>query len=413
MARVLNPRNAPPPGAGERLRPWAVPLTVCLLAALYLLFILSYSVDVPRADDGLTVLLIHSALHGNFQWQSLFSQHIESRVFVPNLIFLSIGYLDHFDLRTVMILSAILLIAGFLLLLRLCRVYLGRPLTVLPVLLLGLVWFSLIDVVNALWAFQIGWYLVLFCLIAIAYLLLVSRWPRYLNLALAIVAAMVATFSALQGVIAWPEGVLLLLWATPWVRRTIVEVGCWLLTCALSRDPVSARVQPTRRDRSLSTVTQLHTWVFLGASGWPGEIHVGARRIKLQDLSASVDIQLRVHWCDFDRPRLGRRRSNIPRMAITGRSDTSPGDPDRLGLDVRCIDRTRPAWFWRWHLGRIRHAADLVADRIDHLRRYRDCHLVTEAALFPPWPCSVTRSCRSSSSHRLRPLWTMASTKAM
>jgi hypothetical protein len=218
----------------RRLRSYTVPITVFLLAALYLLFVLTYSVDVPRSDDGLTVLLIHSALHGHLNFGDLWSQHLESRVFVPNLIFLAVGYLDHFDLRTVMILSALLLIGAFLLLLRLFRVYLDRPLTALPVLLVGFVWFSLIDVTNALWGFQVAWYVVLFCLIVIPYLLLVSHWPRALNVALAIVAAVVATFSALQGAIAWPEGLFLMLWATPWVRRTLIEVSCWLLACTLS-----------------------------------------------------------------------------------------------------------------------------------------------------------------------------------
>ncbi len=240
----------------RRLRSYAVPFTVFLLAALYILFVWTYSVDVPRGDDGGTVLLVHSALHGHFSFAYFWSQHLESRIFVLNLIFLAIGYLDHFDLRTVMILSVLLLIGAFLLLMRLFRVYLDRPLTALPVLLVGFVWFSLIDVTNALWAFQIAWYVVLFCLIAIPYLLLVSRWPRTLNVALAIIAAVVATFSALQGVIAWPEGLFLLLWATPWVRRTVIEIGCWLLACTLSgvaflrgyisaRQPVSAHPHTT------------------------------------------------------------------------------------------------------------------------------------------------------------------------
>lgn len=219
---------------GGRLHPFAVPLTVCLLVALYVIFLVNYAVDVPRGDDVLTVLVTYASLHGHFNWESLYAQHFESRVFVPNLIFLALGYLDHLDFRTAIFLSALLLVGAFLLLLRLFRVYLNRPLTVLPVLLLGLVWFSLIDVANALWAFQIGWYLDLFSMIAIPYLLLVSRWPRSVNVALAIVAAAAATFSAFQGVIAWPEGLYLLVWATPWGRRTLVEVGCWLLACALT-----------------------------------------------------------------------------------------------------------------------------------------------------------------------------------
>ena len=220
--------------SGQRLRSFTVPLTGSLLAALYLLFVWTYAVDVPRDDDGGTVLLVHSALHGQFSFSYFWAQHLESRIFVLNLIFLAIGYLDHLDLRTVMILSALILIGAFFLLLRLFRAYLDRPLTVLPVLLVGLVWFSLIDVTNALWAFQVAWYVILFCLIVIPYLLLVSRWPRTLNVALAIAAAVVATFSALQGVIAWPVGLLLLFWATPSLRRTIIDVSCWLLSCALS-----------------------------------------------------------------------------------------------------------------------------------------------------------------------------------
>lgn len=232
----VDPESGQPTSLANRgrLRSFAVPLTVCLLVALYLIFLLNYAVDVPRGDDGLTVLVTYSSLHGHFNWESLYAQHFESRVFVPNLIFLALGSLDHLDFRTAILLSALLLVGAFLLLLRLFRVYLNRPLTVLPVLLVGLVWFSLIDVGNALWAFQIGWYLVLFSLIAIPYLLFVSRWPRSVNLLLAIAAAAVATFSALQGVIAWPEGLFLVVWATPWGRRTLVEVGCWLLTCALT-----------------------------------------------------------------------------------------------------------------------------------------------------------------------------------
>ena len=134
------------------LRSYAVPFAVFLLAALYLLFVWTYAVDVPRDDDGGTVLLVHSALHGQFSFRYFWGQHLESRIFVLNLIFLAVGYLDHLDLRTVMFLSALLLIGAFLLLLRLFRVYLDRPLTALPVLLVGFVWFSLIDVTNALWA---------------------------------------------------------------------------------------------------------------------------------------------------------------------------------------------------------------------------------------------------------------------
>ncbi len=279
-------------GPRRRLCSCIVPALVFLLAASYLLFVLAYSVDVPLGDDWGTVALIHPALHGHFQFGSFWLQHLESRIFFPNLIFLAVGYVDHFDLRTVVLLSALIHIGAFLLLLRLFRVYLGRPLTAVPVLLLGFVWFSVADSHNALWGFQIAWYIALFCFIAIPYLLLISPWPRNLNVAMAIAAAIVATFSALQGVIAWPEGFVLLLWATPWVRRTRAEAGIWLLMCTLSAVSVSARVQHKLRDRSLPSVTQLHTRLLAGAPAQLGQIPLAARRSEFPHVWRCLDEQV-------------------------------------------------------------------------------------------------------------------------
>ena len=151
---------------------------------------------------------------------------------MPNLIVLAAGYLDHLDIKAIVVLSALIMIAAYFLLLVELRAYVDRRVTALSAVLLGLVWFSLADTKNALWAFQIGWFIVTFCLVALVYLLTMTRIPGALALALAGLATVIGSCSMTQGLLLWPAGLLLLLWTTPWTRRVYVEAAIWLAGCA-------------------------------------------------------------------------------------------------------------------------------------------------------------------------------------
>lgn len=205
------------------------PIAAAVIAGLYLLYLAHFSTNFPIADEWSVVRLVHVALHGHLTWKILWAQHFESRMLFPNLIFVAAGFVDRYDLRAIILLAGLLLIASYVLLLVLTGRYLGRRLTVLPTMLLGIVWFSLADVQNALWGFQVAWYLVLFCFIAVLYLLLVSGLPRAVALILTVAAAVVASYSSDQGLLLWPVGLLVLLWGTPWTRRTYAEAAVWVL----------------------------------------------------------------------------------------------------------------------------------------------------------------------------------------
>lgn len=141
------------------------------VSGLYLLFVVHYSTNVLYQDDWSVVPLVHASLHGSLTLGALWALHNQNRMFVPNLTYVGLGVLTHDNTSVVTVLSAIMFALTFAICLASLRFYLGRALSPLTVLVLGVVWFSIIDWQNALWAFQFAWYLILFLLIAMIYCL--------------------------------------------------------------------------------------------------------------------------------------------------------------------------------------------------------------------------------------------------
>jgi hypothetical protein len=205
----------------------------CVPAGLYMLFVLHYSVNIPLEDDWTIVPLIHSAVHGHLTFGSLWTLHDQNRMLLPNLIFVAVGVFAHDDLRVLVVLSGVIFVVTFLGLLMLVRSYQKRRLTPLLVLTLGVVWFSLDGWSNALWGFQIAWYVILLLFIAMLYLLREAK-HHTVGLTLAVLAAVGASFSFVHGLILWPVGLICLLWDLPvtprrWKRRNVVEVAVWIV----------------------------------------------------------------------------------------------------------------------------------------------------------------------------------------
>jgi hypothetical protein len=224
--------KAQQPEDPSRTRTLGVVAAVLAVPVVYLLFVAHFSMNMPYEDDWTVVPLIHAALHGHLSFGQLWMLHDENRMLFPNLMFIFLGVATHDDTRWLMIIGALIFVATYLLLLAVVRSYLSRPMTPLVILVLGLVWFSLVDWQNAIWAFQFAWYLILFCLLIMIYFLCVSN-RRTLGLTLALVAAIVASFSFFQGIALWPAGLICLLWTLPgdsrkWSRRKKNELLVWL-----------------------------------------------------------------------------------------------------------------------------------------------------------------------------------------
>ena len=203
-------------------------------AVLYLLYVFEYSVNVPYADDWSFIPLVDSALHGHLSMSEVWTQYGDTRVVLPKLIFVAFAYIDHLNIRSILLFSAVLFIASYGLLLALLRIYLTKRLTVLPVLVVGIVWFSLEDVQNSLWSFQLAWYLTPFLFVAMIYFLLVPRQYQTVFLGLGIVAAVGASYSLIQGFALWPVGLICILWNTPWERRVYFRAATWISAAVAS-----------------------------------------------------------------------------------------------------------------------------------------------------------------------------------
>src|ERR1700683_2389464 len=218
-----NSDYARPPEPFSRSRMIGVVATAVAISVLYLLFVIHYSMNVLYADDWNVVPLIHAAQHGHLTLSALWAQHNENRMLVPNLVFVGLGVFTHDNIGVVITLSAVVFIATYAILLASFRSYLDRSLTALPVLIVGVVWFSLVDWQNALWAFQFAWYLILFFLVAMIYSLQ-RQW-----FVVAVVFAVLASFSSFQGLALWPVGAL---WLLLQYRRWDKEILVWIATAA-------------------------------------------------------------------------------------------------------------------------------------------------------------------------------------
>ena len=119
-------------------------------------------------------------------------------------------------------------IAAYGLLLVVFQRYISTPLKPIPVLIVGLVWFSIGDFSNAL-TLSLALYLDLFFFLAMLFAFVVPNKHRGLWFSIALVAAIAASLSVIQGFVVWPMGAICILWCQPWARRAQWEVSVWIL----------------------------------------------------------------------------------------------------------------------------------------------------------------------------------------
>jgi hypothetical protein len=223
-------------GGTSRRRNVIIASCALVVPVLYFVFVARYGVNLIYWDQWSNVAMLNAALHGHLTWKMLWSQHTQNRMLFPYLVFIGFARFGHFDTKSIMYLSAVLLSLGYALLLALYRIYARQWLGPLFTLLIGAVWFSLADWENALWGFQFAWYLIVFCAMAMM-LCLSSKRGGALAVIGAIGLAVVASYSSLQGLILWPMGLLILVWRirdrSRVFRVTAVWVACGLVTTAI------------------------------------------------------------------------------------------------------------------------------------------------------------------------------------
>jgi hypothetical protein len=194
----------------------------------YFLLVRGYSLNVVTGDQWDDVVVIGRSHAHLFDWSSLWAQHNENRIFFPNLIVLLLAYTTAFNVQVEEYLSFVLLLASTGLIIGAHKR--GSPdtpwLYLCPVAILML---SVVQYENALWGFQMAWYLVLLCL-ALSLFFLDRMSSSAVPFTIAILSAIVGSYSSLQGLLIWPAGLLVLCLC----RRRALHISIWLLAAALT-----------------------------------------------------------------------------------------------------------------------------------------------------------------------------------
>ena len=203
-------------------------------ASLYVLFVVHYARNGIYFDEWVTyVPIVDNALHHHVNFSQLWQQYNENRMLAPFLLVMVVGGLTHLNDLALIYLGAAFLVAGYFLLLMIYPRYSGKAITPVQTLLLGVLWFSIVNTQSALYAFQLGWLLVVLCLMVLLFLL--ARTPvSPPMLGLAMLVSVVASFSSLQGLFLWPVGVICLLWRVRTRRKLTWSLSVWMAAALMT-----------------------------------------------------------------------------------------------------------------------------------------------------------------------------------
>ena len=174
----------------------------------YVLFIHHYGLNIIAGDQWDDVGILFASHFGKLSPSVLWSQWAVERMVFPRLVLVALAHFTHLNTVVEMYLSAGLLFLAIALFI----VAHKRRSPTIPWLYycpVAIVMLSLVQYENTLWGFQLAWYLILAAFAVVVFLLdrpTLSWWV----LAVAIVAAIIASYSSFQGLLIWPAALVLL-----------------------------------------------------------------------------------------------------------------------------------------------------------------------------------------------------------
>lgn len=175
-------------------------LPPCLLALL----ISRYSVDLPQWDQWAYVTFFEKLSRASLTLGDLFAQVNEYRQFFPNLVFVALGWLTHWDVRYEM---AVILLTACLISLNVYRLASrtisgDRTSRLFLFLLANLLIFSPAQYENWLQGQQLVYYFPIAC-VTTCLVISFSGWNLKAKLGVCALLSVVSTFSSANGVLCW------------------------------------------------------------------------------------------------------------------------------------------------------------------------------------------------------------------
>ncbi len=205
-------------------------------AILLAVLLPQYWVDVPQYDEWDSVTLFEHLSKGSLTIGLLFKQVNEYRQFFPNVIFVALGKLTHWDLRYEMILIfvAVALVSLNVRRLAMLTIEAGQLQFAILFFAANLVIFSLTQYENWWQAQQLVYYMPILC-VTTCIIVARSRLKTISKFAICAALAFVSMFSSANGVACWVV-VLPLLVFTEWPKNRRLVVGlsaAWIIALGL------------------------------------------------------------------------------------------------------------------------------------------------------------------------------------
>lgn len=215
----------------KRLPAWVLPAAICAaMGGLYLWFVHADGVNVPFEDEWHMVILLASVHRGQLSLNMLWAQHNENRMLFAYLLLLILELSSRFNTTVEMYFSAALLLAGVAGIWWLHqRTGGGGPWIMVPAALILL---SLAQFTVSLQGFALAIYMVIAGFVLGLWLLEASSRVGWL-LGLAALAAVVASYSSIQGLAIWPAGIAFLIVRNRAPRDVLIWTAAGLVTSAV------------------------------------------------------------------------------------------------------------------------------------------------------------------------------------
>ena len=196
----------------------------------------AFGVNVIFNDEWSLVPLFHGIAERSAGWTDLWPQSNEHRMFFPRLVLLASALLTDYDTKVQMYVSQLWILLAYAAQLK----YLGampglkEPWRTGAGLLVGLACYNTMQYENLLWGFQMTFLMVLCFVVTGLYCLHRAVQENRLRWLLAALAAgVVASFSALQGLLIWPVYVAVLLAAALTSGKSGFKMAAAVSACGL------------------------------------------------------------------------------------------------------------------------------------------------------------------------------------
>ncbi|MEI8203679.1 MAG: hypothetical protein WCH34_11735 [Bacteroidota bacterium] len=205
---------------------------VVLLAGFILYFILKYGVDVPYMDQWEYVGFFDHLSKGTLSFGELFKQQNEYRQFFPNVIYVALGWITHWNVRYEMIVIFLLACLVSFNIFKLA----SHTLNVQPwqkwtlFFIANLFIFSPGQYENWLFGVQIEYFLPIACITSAMVIIYSEMNPR-VKLNLSMLLAIISTYSSINGFVIWLVLIPLFYFSgknTAYFRKESV-ISTWLL----------------------------------------------------------------------------------------------------------------------------------------------------------------------------------------